>query len=121
MQLAGDQTLDDLRAEAWTIARGRGHPYAILRPFEVQSRAGGGTDEPPYHAQPRLRLRERAELDGICGQLMDDETHEFRRLGIEPNRGSLNHRLSTVHAANQQFIEHQGLEIHAAGNGGYRC
>jgi hypothetical protein len=51
---------------------------------------------------------------------MDDETHEFRRLGIEPNRGPLNHRFGTVHASDQQLIEHQGLKIHADGNGSYR-
>lgn len=51
---------------------------------------------------------------------MDDETHELRCLGIEKNCGSLNHRLGTVRAADQQLIEHQGLKIHAAGNGCYR-
>src|ERR1700685_1810798 len=91
VQLACNQALDDLRAEAWTVALHCPHSHTVLRPFEMQAWMSG-TLEPPYHAQLSQRLGQRPELDGVGREFMHDQSHQFGRLGVQPHPGPVDER-----------------------------
>src|ERR1700733_3351062 len=116
MQLARDQTLQDLRTKTRLFAGRRRHPHPALSPFKMQARVLIARNH-PYHAQLRLRLRQGAELDRIRDKLVDQEAHELRRLGVQPNLRALNNNSRSARTMDEQLIEHQRFHTTPAAMG----
>ena len=49
-------------------------------------------------------MRQRTELEGIRGQLVNRQAHELRRLGVQPYRGTADENAGTVDTMHEQFI-----------------